>query len=101
MLDTSGSFAPVVEHAAPTPEEFMRTLLSIFPKGTMGWVAAFDSTERPQWSGKAVRPNRLPEFDGLNAYYSTAGFERGARSRRIDEMIGAAVIVVDDPTDKG
>jgi hypothetical protein len=79
----------------------MKELLSIFPKGTVGWVTAFDSTDRPEWTGKPARPDRLPDFDGLNAYYSTAGFERGVRSRRVDEMIGAAVVVIDDPTTKG
>lgn len=85
----------------PTPEEFVGEFLSIFPKGARAWTAAFPSTVRPDWRGNAVRPDRLPDLDGLNCYYSTAAFMRGTKRRRIEEMIGVGAIVVDDPTQKG
>lgn len=99
--DTAGSFESLPPENLPTAQEFLRALLEPFPAGSATWLATFANTTAPKWNGALCTLDKLPDTEGMNCYYSAAVFDPGATARRIEQMLGVAVVVIDDPSTKG
>jgi hypothetical protein len=90
------------DSTGPTPAQFAQALVEPFGKRARVWVHTSRRGDPKSWDGRLARPRDLDDLDPqLNHWISTAVFPRGAKGRRIDQMMGVAAIVVDDPTTKG
>jgi hypothetical protein len=98
--NTRASFAPI--ECDLTPETLLRALAKPFGSDARVWIASGRDGDNPDWTGRAYRLDRLPEFDpDKNWWVSTACFPKSATSRAISQMLGIGAVVIDDPTTKG
>jgi hypothetical protein len=92
----------VSDRALVSPREFAVALLDPFEKGARVWVHSSRRGDPKSWTGGLARPSDLDDLDpDMNHWISVAAFPKDATGRRVDQMLGVAAIVVDDPTTKG
>lgn len=84
--------------ATVTAQEFLRELLKPAPAGAVAWCASLPTlvTDKRDWTGEKVAIEALPDFSGVNAYYSVAAFREAATARETAQSLGATVVIVDD-----